>query len=52
VEIYFNDCYDLLNKKAKVAITGFGQSNKTSANLTRANAEFSKDGKWISPYEK
>ena len=26
VEIYFNDCYDLLNNKTRVMIQGFGRN--------------------------
>ena len=52
VEIYFNDCYDLLNKKAKVPIDGFKAA--TGANkgyIHGASKEHrDKDGKWIPPY--
>jgi hypothetical protein len=30
VELYFDDCYDLLNKKIKIPISGFGLNVKSA----------------------
>ena len=49
-EIYMNDCFDLLNNKAKIPIAGFGMSKKAnSAGLGRVQTNYDADGKWIPP---
>ena len=50
VEIYFNDCFDLLNNKAKVMIKGFGR-NVASAGLNAISVVNNRGhkGKWIPP---
>ena len=53
VEIYFNDCYDLLNNKTRVMIQGFGRNvnalgGKSTMN-NRMNVAFDEKGKWVSP---
>eukprot|EP00929_Paragymnodinium_shiwhaense_P122087 TRINITY_DN9462_c0_g1_i5.p1 TRINITY_DN9462_c0_g1~~TRINITY_DN9462_c0_g1_i5.p1 ORF type:complete len:316 (-),score=15.27 TRINITY_DN9462_c0_g1_i5:41-988(-) len=52
VELYFDDCYDLLNKKLRVAIAGFGKNTKkAAAGNTAAVVQRDKDGKWIPPFQ-
>jgi hypothetical protein len=53
VEIYFDDCFDLLNGKAQVPISGFGASKKAKPGgylLEGSKAKYGNDGKWVSPY--
>lgn len=51
VELYFNDCNDLLNNKATIPIAG--QSSKThfkgSAHCGGLQAQFDEKGKWVPP---
>ena len=52
VELYFNDCNDLLNEKAKIPIAGQGNSKvnfKSGAHNGGIKASFDENGKWISP---
>ena len=53
VEIYFNDCYDLLNNKTRVTIQGFGRNvNALGGQSTlnnRMNVARDEKGKWVSP---
>eukprot|EP00444_Apocalathium_aciculiferum_P019733 CAMPEP_0183459592 /NCGR_PEP_ID=MMETSP0370-20130417/135906_1 /TAXON_ID=268820 /ORGANISM="Peridinium aciculiferum, Strain PAER-2" /LENGTH=464 /DNA_ID=CAMNT_0025651435 /DNA_START=14 /DNA_END=1408 /DNA_ORIENTATION=+ len=51
VEIYFDDVFDLLNKRAAIPITGFGKNVK-SASVGRDFMQVQRDadGKWIPPY--
>jgi len=52
VELYFNDCNDLLNNKSKIPIAGQGKSKVTPKQCYHSggvNAEYSAKGKWISP---
>ena len=51
VEVYFDDCYDLLNNKIKVSIAGFGSGVKAKTKAYRAGITETKDGKWVSPYQ-
>jgi hypothetical protein len=51
VEVYFDDCYDLLNNKIKVAIAGFGAGAKAKPLIDKANIkEVDANGKWIPPW--
>ena len=51
VEVYFDDCYDLLNNKIKIAIAGFGAGVKAKAVDNMANViNKDKNGKWVSPH--
>lgn len=50
VEIYFDDCYDLLADKIKVAIAGFGSGVKAKPVAQWGlNKETDENGKWVSP---
>ena len=53
VEIYFNDCYDLLNNKVRVVIQGFGKSIQVGGAINSMNsrmvAQRDSKGKWIPP---
>ena len=53
VEIYFNDCYDLLNNKTRVVIQGFGRNvnalGGASTLNNRMNVQRDGKGKWVSP---
>ena len=53
VEIYFNDCYDLLNNKAKVIISGFGRNIKgeglNAYSVTGTTNARDANGKWVPP---
>ena len=52
VEVYFDDCYDLLNDKVKCAIAGFGSGVKAQAKQAwhmGVNKEVDENGKWVSP---
>ena len=55
VEIYFNDCYDLLNNKTRVMIQGFGRNVNAlggQGHLNNGrNVARDEKGKWVSPYE-
>ena len=54
VEIYFDDCFDLLNNKVQVPIAGFGAGvkSKPGGYLMGGNkAKYGADGKWISPFQ-
>jgi hypothetical protein len=53
VEIYLQDGYDLLNKKAKVNISGTRTCRGKGANMLSSvmEAKFDANGKWISPYQ-
>lgn len=52
VEVYFDDCYDLLNDKVKVAIAGFGSGVKAKPVAQwAAKAEKDENGKWICPLQ-
>ena len=33
LEIYFNDCYDLLNNKTPIAVSGFTPSSKINRSI-------------------
>ena len=53
VEVYFDDCFDLLNGKAQVPISGFGASKKAKPGgylMEGSKAKYGSDGKWVSPY--
>ena len=55
VEIYFDDCFDLLNNKVQVPIAGFGSGAKAKPGgylMNGSKAKYDKDGKWIAPYQK
>ena len=53
MELYFDDCYDLLNKKMRVAISGFGKNAKKAATGYMAQVtQRDKDGKWIPPFQR
>ena len=49
IEVYFDDCFDLLSNKIKIPIAGFGSGVKAHGTLTTQNVE-RKDKKWVSPY--
>ena len=53
VELYFNDCYDLLNNKAKVMIQGFGRNTKVNSSVSPCIArnidKRDAKGKWVPP---
>ena len=53
VELYFNDCNDLLNGKAKIPIAGQqnvkGSSMKQTTEMGGLKAEFDAKGKWVPP---
>ena len=46
VELYFNDCNDLLNGKAKIPIAGQGAAKSQPIS---SQANYDENGKWISP---
>lgn len=51
LEVYFDDCYDLLQNKVQIAISGFGKNAKTvptNGYLTEVLRD--KDGKWVPPW--
>ena len=52
-EVYFDDCFDLLQNKVQVAIQGFGKSAKpVTVGVYRCIEEKrDKDGKWIAPFK-
>ncbi len=53
LEIYFDDCFDLLNGKAQVPISGFGASAKAKPGgylMEGSKVRYNSDGKWVSPY--
>ena len=55
VEIYFDDCFDLLNNKVQIPISGFGKGVKSKAGgyLMGGNkVKYNSDGKWVSPFQK
>jgi hypothetical protein len=55
VEIYFDDCFDLLNNKVQIPISGFGSGSKAKPGgylLQGSKAKYGADGKWVSPYQK
>lgn len=52
VEIYMNNCYDLMKDKMKIAVAGFGRSSKTSGKgyiVNRCEVKRDGSGKWIPP---
>ena len=52
MEVYFDDCYDLLNNKAEVPIAGFGAGVKAKPGMacTALNEnKYDENGKWIPP---
>ena len=53
VEIYFNDCYDLLNNKTRVMIQGFGRNVNVLGGQSHLNNGVNvmrdEKGKWVSP---
>lgn len=52
VEIYMDNCYDLMRDKQKIAVAGFGRSSKTSgrgAFLETCEVKRDSSGKWIRP---
>eukprot|EP00580_Thalassiosira_gravida_P003438 CAMPEP_0201618742 /NCGR_PEP_ID=MMETSP0492-20130828/39823_1 /ASSEMBLY_ACC=CAM_ASM_000837 /TAXON_ID=420259 /ORGANISM="Thalassiosira gravida, Strain GMp14c1" /LENGTH=263 /DNA_ID=CAMNT_0048087415 /DNA_START=85 /DNA_END=873 /DNA_ORIENTATION=+ len=52
VEIYMDNCYDLMGEKQKIAVAGYGRSSKTSGRgsfLETCKARRDKSGKWIPP---
>jgi kinesin family protein 11 len=53
IELYFNDCNDLLNEKKKIPIAGQTKSKGTSfrqgAHTGGINAQYDEKGKWIPP---
>lgn len=52
VEVYFDDTYDLLNNKVKVAIAGFGASVKAKALVDKTTfKQVDENGKWVSPFQ-
>jgi len=54
VEIYFDDCFDLLNNKAQVAISGFGKGAKAKPGgyLMGGNKlNYDENGKWVAPFQ-
>eukprot|EP00933_Yihiella_yeosuensis_P041374 TRINITY_DN35764_c0_g1_i1.p1 TRINITY_DN35764_c0_g1~~TRINITY_DN35764_c0_g1_i1.p1 ORF type:complete len:642 (-),score=92.34 TRINITY_DN35764_c0_g1_i1:192-1889(-) len=52
VEVYFDDCYDLLNQKLRVTISGFGKNKKAGAtNVDPNNVQRDENGKWIPPFQ-
>lgn len=55
VEIYFDDCFDLLNNKVQIPIQGFGSGAKAKPGgymMGGSKAKYGADGKWVSPYQK
>lgn len=52
VEVYFDDTYDLLNNKIKVAISGFGAGVKAKAKGYKPGIkQTDENGKWVAPYQ-
>ena len=52
MEIYFDDCYDLLANKVKVPIAGFGKGTKSQSkgfNARCIGVERDANGKWVPP---
>ena len=52
VEIYMDNCYDLLNDKQKIAVEGYGRSRKVSGRgsfLETCEVKRDANGKWIPP---
>ena len=53
LEVYFDDCFDLLDNKVKVPIAGFGKGSKATTvgtYSTCVNVERDSKGKWVPPY--
>ena len=52
VEIYFNDCFDLLNNKGKIPIQGMSAKTSVRAGPHSGGLKEERDanGKWIPPY--
>jgi hypothetical protein len=51
LEVYFDDCFDLLQNKIQIQISGFGKGAKSAAiGYSPATAARDKDGKWIPPW--
>ena len=50
VEVYFDDCYDLLNNKIKVAVAGFGRGVKAKPQVfVGGMKQNDASGKWVDP---
>jgi len=52
VEIYMDNCYDLIHDKQKISIEGYGKSNKVSGRgsfLETTQVKRDGSGKWIPP---
>ena len=52
VEIYMDNCYDLMREKQKIAVEGFGRSRKVSGRgsfLETCEVKRDASGKWVPP---
>ena len=52
VEIYMDNCYDLMRDKQKIAVAGYGRSSKTSGRgsfLETSTVKRDSSGKWVPP---
>ena len=52
VEIYMDNCYDLMREKQKIAVEGFGRSRKVSGRgsfLETCEVKRDSSGKWVPP---
>lgn len=52
VEIYMDNCYDLMRDKQKIAVAGYGRSSKTSGRggfLETSTIKRDSSGRWVPP---
>ena len=52
LEVYFDECFDLLQDKVQVPISGFGKGAKKAVTgvYKAQGVNRDKDGKWIPPW--
>ena len=49
VELYLNDCNDLLNEKCKIPIAGMSAIKGKSYNPRDFKVDYDENGKWVPP---
>ncbi len=50
VELYQDQCYDLLNNHARVQLNKSDRRSSVKSNVSRNEVQYDKDGKWIPPF--